>query len=135
MGLTTDRSDPGLRKIRADGQQEVYLILSEEERKKGFVRPVRRSYLHLRCGSVTTMGTALCETYSRDPHFYGGTMCVHCGTHFPLRDYSPEAKSIDGWAFLWEPDGDPVGSDAEEADEFFAKRKQEEAEKHAGEGI
>lgn len=49
MGLTTDRADPGIRNIRADGQQEVYLILSDEERAKGFVRPVRRTYLHVGC--------------------------------------------------------------------------------------
>lgn len=46
MGLTTDPDDPGLRQHRGDGQQEVYLVLSEEERAKGFVRPLRRSYRH-----------------------------------------------------------------------------------------
>lgn len=33
------------------------------------------------CGTVTTMGRALAETYARDPQFYGATMCVGCGTH------------------------------------------------------
>jgi len=134
MGLTTDPNDPGLRKIRADGQQEVYRVLSEEERAKGFVRPVRNSYKHVGvpraanplrdltpeeherydrfgyvkyeeypkgesstvgrfytqkqldggCGGVTTMGQALAETYARDPAFYGGTFCCHCGAHFPV---------------------------------------------------
>ena len=28
-------------------QNEVYLVLSEEERAKGFVRPVRTSYIHV----------------------------------------------------------------------------------------
>ena len=31
------------------------LTLSEEERAKGFVRPVRRTYKHLTCGTTTTM--------------------------------------------------------------------------------
>ena len=128
MSLTTDRNDPGLRKVRPDGQNEVYLILSEEERAKGFVRPVRRKYLHLKCGGVTTMGQALCETYARDPKFYGATMCVHCGKHFHL-------QTADGWQFLWEPDGDPVGSNAEEAEAYLAVRKAEEAAKHLGEAI
>ena len=104
MGLTTDRNDEGLRKIRSDGMQEVYLILSDEERAKGFVRPVRRSYKHIACGTVTTMGTAIAETYARDPKFYNGTFCCGCGKHFPL------IEENDKPAFLWEPDGSPVGS-------------------------
>jgi hypothetical protein len=104
MGATTDPGDPGLRKIRPDGQQESYLVLSEEERAKGFVRPVRHKYVHLACGAVTTMGSALAETYARDPAFYGGTFCCHCGKHFPLRDEGGRAN------FTWDPDGSPVGS-------------------------
>lgn len=126
MGLTTDRDDPCLNQIRSDGQQECYLVLSEEERSKGFVRPVRTRYRHLRCNRTTDMGRALCETYARDPRFYNGTFCVFCRDHFPLRDSRPEAKSIDGWAFLWEPDEDPVGSNAQEAKEFLQRRRQEE---------
>jgi hypothetical protein len=135
MSFTTDRADPGLREIGPNGQQKVYLILSEEERAIGFVRPVRYSYRHLRCGVVTRMDRALCETYARDPKFYGATYCVGCSAHFPLRDARPEAKAIDDWAFLWEPDGDPVGSTAEEAIAFFAERQREMAERDAGTGI
>lgn len=135
MSLTTDRNDPGLKVTLPNGQHEKYLVLSDEERAKGFVRPVRRAYKHLACGSVTSMGAALCETYARDPKFYGATFCVRCGTHFHLRDSRPEARSIDGWAFTWEPDGDPVGSNAEEAEAFFAERKRIEAERLAGGGI
>lgn len=47
MGITSDRNDPGLKTIGPDGQQESYLVLSEEERAKGFVRPVRTSYKHV----------------------------------------------------------------------------------------
>lgn len=95
------------------GQHEAYWVLSAEERAKGFVRPVRTKYTHLKCGGVTSMGLALSETYARDPKYYGATMCVHCGTHFALR-------TADGWAFLW-PDGEPVGSTAEEAAAFKAE--------------
>ncbi len=66
------------------GMQKGYIVLTAAERAKGFVRPLRRSYRHLKCGAVTTMGQALAETYARDPHFYSGTMCVTCGTHFPV---------------------------------------------------
>ncbi len=84
MGTTSDRNDPGLSNIGPDGMQETYLVLSDQERAKGFVRPVRKTYIHLTCGGATTMGTALAETYARDPGFYGGTMCVHCHEHFPV---------------------------------------------------
>lgn len=102
MGLTTDPNDEGIKKILPSGQQEKYLVLSEEERKKGFVRPLRRKYKHVACGTVTTMGLALCETYARDPHFYGGTFCAGCGNHFNLVKDGVRQ-------FHWDEDGQGVG--------------------------
>lgn len=84
MGVTDDRNDPCLREIESSGQQACYLVLSEEERAKGFVRPVRLKYVHETCGVVTRMGQEIAETYARDPKFYGGTFCVGCGDHFPV---------------------------------------------------
>lgn len=84
MGVTDDRNDPGLRHIGPDGMQDKYLVLSNEERAKGFVRPLRRSYVHDACGAVTTMGRVIAETYARDPHFYTGTYCVRCQQHFAV---------------------------------------------------
>jgi len=107
VGLTTDRTDDCLRIMRADGMQECSLVLSEEERGKGFVRPVRRSYKHLKCGTVTTMAQAIAETYARDPSFYGGTFCCGCGDHFLLREGPVQQYRA---LFAWEPDGTPVGS-------------------------
>ena len=125
---------------RSDGQQKSYLVLSDEERAKGFVRPVRASYRHVGapppryplrdlteeeltkharfqyvkyeaypepnpdgssivgrywtqaqldavnkgCGTVTTLGSAIAETYARNPSFYGGTFCCGCGKHLPV---------------------------------------------------
>ena len=69
---------------RGDGQQRDYIVLSEEERAKGLVRPVRRTYRHERCGATTRMGQAIAETYARAPGFYGATFCVACGAHFPV---------------------------------------------------
>jgi hypothetical protein len=65
-------------------QADVYLVLSEEERAKGFVRPVRRAYWHEACGGVTTMSVDLAETFARSPIFYGSTYCAHCGKHRPV---------------------------------------------------
>lgn len=70
------------------GQQKGYVVLSEEERRKGFVRPVRRNYIHRACGVETTMSQSIAETYARDPSFYNGTFCVGCRDHFPLDQFS-----------------------------------------------
>jgi hypothetical protein len=92
MGLTTDRTDECIQLIRPDGMQECYLILPEEERAKGYVRPVRTSYIHVTCGTETRMAEAIAETYARNPEFYGGTYCVGCRTHFPLLEWNPETQ-------------------------------------------
>lgn len=132
---------PDHRELRADGQQRGYVVLSEDERAKGFVRPVRRSYVHVGarpqhpvrdltpdeqaryaefgyakyeqyppgagiagkfwtarqlasgCGTTTTMGQALAETYARQPDFYSGTFCCACGAHFPVGQHGE---------FVWE---------------------------------
>lgn len=107
MSLTTDPATPCLREQCADGQQECYLVLSDEELAKGFVRPVRQVYRHVACRTDTTMGLKLSETYARDPHFYGGTFCVNCGTHFPL--VSPEGVRQFVWIKNGQPDKDENG--------------------------
>lgn len=140
--ITTDPKHPGIDKPSGpDGENEAYLVLSEEERVKGFVRPVRGSYLHLGrtvcgkvrnngerdrtgrqwvctgelhhegvcytwkavsdeavlpashdhllggCGTVTTMGQALAETWARDVSFYNRTWCAECRDHRPATEF------------------------------------------------
>jgi len=85
----------------ATGMQKGYVVLSAEERAKGFVRPVRRSYVHATCGGVTTMGQALAETYAREPTFYSGTFCACCGSHFPV---GPDGE------FVWDGTDQKVGT-------------------------
>lgn len=106
------------------GQHSSYIVLCEEERRKGFVRPYRDAYKHVGrllelppsipahegdsketakvrtggCGTVTTMGRTLSETYARDPKFYGATFCCGCNAHFPVAE------------FVWTADGQEVGS-------------------------
>ena len=70
--------------LRADGQQEGYVVLCDSERAKGYVRRYRDAYRHLKCGKITTMGRKIAETYARDPGFYTGTFCANCGAHFPV---------------------------------------------------
>jgi hypothetical protein len=141
MSLTTDPKDPRLGHGSDDKpvpMNAAYLVLSDEERAKGFVRPVRSSYVHVGiagpknplrdldadekerlgqykyvkfeayspndgssvtgrywtqaqldsvgkgCGTETTMGHALAETYARNPRFYGSTYCCGCSMHRPV---------------------------------------------------
>ena len=89
MSFTTDKNDPRLgHGIDTEPQpvNEKYLVLSGEERAKGFTRPLYRSYLHHGpgCNGITTMGLSLCETYARDPSFYGATYCAKCHMHRPV---------------------------------------------------
>ena|ERR1051326_8504988 len=80
------------------GQHKAYIVLCPDERAKGFIRPYRDSYKHVSCGTVTTMGRALSETYARDPSFYGATFCRGCNRHLPVQE------------FIWTADGQRVGS-------------------------
>jgi hypothetical protein len=133
----------------ATGQHKSYWVLPEEERAKGFIRPVRRSYKHVGprppsnlrdltseeherydrfayvkyeaygeeespvtgrfwtqsqldamggCGSITTMGQSIAETYARDPSYYGSTFCCQCKTHLPIEQ------------FVWDGTDERVGS-------------------------
>jgi len=87
---TTDPTDPRLGRGSDETprpQNEVYLVLSETERAKGYLRPVRGSYRHETCGTTTTMGAAIAETYARDPWHYGSTYCVECQKHRPLTEF------------------------------------------------
>lgn len=45
--LTTDRNDPNLHEKEENGQNKAYLVMTDEEIKAGFVRPVRRTYVHV----------------------------------------------------------------------------------------
>ncbi len=101
MPTTSDRNDPDLAQVDETGMQKKYLVLSPEERGKGFVRPLRSTYFHHRCGQTTWMGQALAETYARDPKFYAGTYCSTCKDHYPT--------GPDG-GFSWTTDGTKVGT-------------------------
>lgn len=98
--VTTDPNDPRLGRGSDESpqpQNDAYLVLSQEECAKGFVRPVRVTYRHMTCGATTSMGLAIAETYARNPKFYGSTYCVSCRMHRPVGE------------FVW-LDGSTVGS-------------------------
>lgn len=109
--------DGSHKELRPDGQQRGYIVLTPEERAKGFVQPVRQRYLHKTCGHTTYMGLSLSETYARNPWFYSGTFCCDCGKHFDLSE------------FVWVWDGpeeslDPLKWSQEKFDMVVARKKE-----------
>ena len=84
-----------------DGQYKDHWILSQEDRDKGFVRPVRTSYKHEKCGTITTMPKKIAETYAAQPGFYGSTFCCGCRDYFPV--------GVNG-EFVWTDTAEKVGS-------------------------
>lgn len=101
MPLTTDPDDPRLGHgvdSEPKNQNEAYLVLSPEEIAKGYVRPVRDAYVHLKCGTETTMPPAIAQTYARDPKFYGATYCCRCCMHLSVNE------------FVWSGTNERVGS-------------------------
>lgn len=114
MAITTDPDDPRLNQTDEHGLQEAYLVLTEEERAKGYVRPLRKTYVHRYmldgspvpivllnehiplmggCGAATTMATAIAETYATRPDYYGATYCVGCRTHLPVGEFHWDGSS------------------------------------------
>lgn len=66
-----------------DGQHERHPTLPFSPRRN-FIRPLRHTYRHLKCGTTTTMGDAIAETYASNPGFYGRTFCCTCRDYFPV---------------------------------------------------
>lgn len=100
-GLKSDRATLDTTIDLATGMQAEYLVLSAEERARGFVRPLRESYVHLKCGTVTKMARGLAETYAREPAFYSGTFCANCRNHFPVGENGE---------FVWDGTDEKVGT-------------------------
>jgi hypothetical protein len=82
----------------SDGQNSTHYTLPQEELDKDFVRPVRSSYKHLVCGTVTTMGIKIAQTYARKPDQYTTTWCMSCKAYLPV--------GADG-EFVWDEPGEP----------------------------
>jgi hypothetical protein len=82
----------------ATGLQKGYIVLTADERAKGFVRPVRTTYVHLTCGTKTWMAQDIAETFARRPDFYQGGFCAGCRKHFPNKE------------FVWDGTNETVGT-------------------------
>ena len=104
MGITEDRNHPklghGVDSTPRD-QNEVYLVLPEADRAKGYLMPYEDTYKHLTCGGTTTMGASIAATYAADPWFYGSTYCVHCRKHCALEEFVWNGTNISMCPAWW----------------------------------
>ena len=82
-------------------QHGDHWVLPAEDRAKGLVRPVRVSYRHEKCGTITTMPKPIAETYAKTPSFYGTTFCCGCQKYLPVGGTGE---------FVWLDDGSKVGT-------------------------
>jgi len=76
------------RDVNESVEKKASVVLSAQDKVRGFVRPLRLSYIHSTCGSVTTMSDVIAETYARDPKYYDGTYCVGCSMHLPVSQFT-----------------------------------------------
>jgi len=96
MTLTSDPNHPGINKpLAPNDQNQAYLVLSEEERAKGFVRPVRDRYVHV--------GREVCgKTHNHYERDRSGRLWVCTGS-----------KGHEGPCYTWKAVTDPVARVAE----------------------
>lgn len=81
-----DKNEPfDYGKTKPDGQHENYPV---DDGKGKFVRPIRRAYVHTKCGVETVMSQDIAETYARNPKYYGATFCCGCKKHFPVEEFT-----------------------------------------------
>lgn len=80
------------------GQQKAYVVLSEDERAKGFVRPVRRSYRHVGPPAPSGLRDLTADEHERYDQF----------GYAKFEEYGPDRSPITG-KFWTQADLDRLG--------------------------
>lgn len=57
-------------------------MLTELDKARGYVRPLRYIYTHLGCGAQQHMSLKVAEAYAREPTRQQRLYCLHCDEHF-----------------------------------------------------
>jgi hypothetical protein len=77
------------RRIRANGQQQNYEVLSIYHRSMRDKRiPLESIYQHHLCGQHSQLPFPMADTLATDPNFYDKLFCHTCGQHFPTEQFS-----------------------------------------------
>lgn len=61
--------------------------------EENFARPLRTSYIHIKCGKTTEIGNNIAETFARDPHFFKTAHCTPCNDSFPVEEFAWDAST------------------------------------------
>lgn len=80
------------------GTADVGRPLTSDQLAKGFIRPIKRWYMHNVCGTITSMSNEQAEKFARVPQAFRDTYCVQCQENRPVDE------------FIWVDDGSQVGS-------------------------
>lgn len=80
--ITEDHKD-----LKPNGQQQGYVVLTPEERRKGFIRPVRRTYIHV--GIPAPKGTLRDLTPDEQRKYEGRGYAKY-------EEYVPDGSSVIG---------------------------------------
>ena len=78
--------------------QYSYPMLSDQEKSKGFVRPLRYTYFHPICSGTTMMSDEVAATFAKDPKFHVDLYCYKCKQNLKVNE------------FLWSGSNAHVGS-------------------------
>ena len=71
----------------ARAQTLIHWQMSEDEKARGFVRPLRDSYVHRVCHHVNTMGQSMAETLAKKPTIFSTIYCIGCKAHRPVGEF------------------------------------------------
>ncbi len=71
-----------------DPQTGKHRDVNDRQRVKGFVRPVRRTYVHTVCGKETTIvDEKIAAMFAKKPKYYKRTFCRHCRLHLAVDQF------------------------------------------------
>ena len=71
-------------RITKVSQEKTETELSDNERARGFVRPLRNTNKHPECGGITLMSDKIAENMAKKPNHYDEMYCIDCKTSAPL---------------------------------------------------
>lgn len=89
MRVVIRRGDPDYKHEELAGMEHPhgYHIHDDADESGPFLRPIRKSYRHILCGAITRISDTVAKNYARNPKHYSGTVCVHCGSVYPVAGF------------------------------------------------
>lgn len=87
LGIARTHGAPILRLSPKEQVRRGAWSLSPEDRKQGFIRPLRFTYTHIACGRDTAMGEGSARLWAKAPQHSDVTWCARCQIERPVREF------------------------------------------------